>query len=98
VFAKVYREYFRLVGSVVRVGGDGHFISGMIVVRWIGFSGAGRGLHEFFCGDVDREPCDCEQDDNNADKPRLQYRLHGSDYRRRVIYFVVLLSDRALKS
>jgi hypothetical protein len=46
VLVKVDGKYFCLVGGVVGVGGDGHFLFGMVIVRGIRFGWLGYGLDE----------------------------------------------------
>ena len=81
VFAEVDGEQFRLVGGVVGVGGDGDLLVRVVVVRGIAFGGLGRGLDEVFRGEEQRERGDGAADGQHTGKPRLQHRLHESDYR-----------------
>lgn len=66
VLAEVDGEYFGFVGSVVGVGGDGDLFVGMVVVRGIGFGGAGGWLDEVFGSEGRGQGCEGVEGEKSA--------------------------------
>jgi len=87
VLAEVHRENFGLVGSVVGIGGDGDLFVGVIVVRGIGFGGAGGGLDEIFGGEGKCERCDRAEHDGSTAMAQFNHWLHDPHYRGTAIFF-----------